>query len=192
MNDNLLNIFIDAILGKNIVLYYILGICPLILYKTNIKETLSICFILLIIMVICPMVCLIVNNYILVPLKLNHLQILLILIITYLIIYYTKTLLSRFSPELSFLFDKYPEFFYTNYAVYGLVFLTINLKLKIIPGMMFALGSGIGYLIIAIIFMEIKDRLWPGYKTGNLKRIYLELIILGLVSLIFMSITGLR
>lgn len=143
-------------------------------------------------MVICPMVCLIVNNYILVPLKLNHLQILLILIITYLIIYYTKTLLSRFSPELSFLFDKYPEFFYTNYAVYGLVFLTINLKLKIIPGMMFALGSGIGYLIIAIIFMEIKDRLWPGYKTGNLKRIYLELIILGLVSLIFMSITGLR
>jgi len=192
MNDNLLNIFIDAILGKNIVLYYILGICPLILYKTNIKETLSICFILLIIMVICASVCLVVNNLILIPLNLSYLQILLILIIIYLIIYYTKTLLSRFSPELSFLFDKYPEFFYTNYAVYGLVILTINLKLKIMPGMMFALGSGIGYLIIAIIFMEIKDRLWPGYKTGNLKRIYLELIILGLVSLIFMSITGLR
>jgi len=100
--------------------------------------------------------------------------------------------LSSFSPEFSSLFDKYPEFFYTNYAVYGLVFLTVNFKLKIMSGIMFSLGSGIGYLIVAIIFMAIKDRLWSGYKTGHLKRIYVELIILGLVSLIFMSITGLR
>uniref|UniRef100_A0A7V1EH01 Uncharacterized protein n=1 Tax=candidate division WOR-3 bacterium TaxID=2052148 RepID=A0A7V1EH01_UNCW3 len=192
MDYNLLNIFIDAVLGKNIVLYYILGICPLILYKANINKILSICSILTIIMVICSSVCLTVNNLILIPLKLNYLQILLILIITYLIIHYTKILLSSFSPALSSLFDKYTEFFYTNYAVYGLVFLTVNFKLKIMSGIMFSFGSGIGYLIVAIIFMAIKDRLWSGYKTGHLKRIYVELIILGLVSLIFMSITGLR
>ncbi len=180
------------IIGKNIVLYYMLGISPLILYKTSIKESLSIGFILTIIMIICSSVSILVNNFILIPLNLNYLQIVFILVINYFIIYYAKFLLHRFSSNLAVLFENYPDFFYTNYAVYGLIFLSINLKSSLLPVVIFSFGSGIGYLIVIIIFMALKERLMFEYNSSKFKNIYLELIALGLFGLVFFSIAGLR
>ncbi len=191
MNENLLNVFIDAVVGRNIILYYILGVCPLILYKTSINESFFIGIILTIVMVISAFVAVLIN-FILTLLHLSYLQILLIIIIVYLIIYYTRIILNRFFPNSSKLFANYPEFFYTNYALYGLVFLNINIKADILPAVVFSFGAGVGYLIITVIFMAIKERLGFARKTNNLENIYLGLIILGLISLLFWNISGFK
>ncbi|MEO0124314.1 MAG: Rnf-Nqr domain containing protein [candidate division WOR-3 bacterium] len=192
MNNNLLNIFIDAVFGKNIVLYYLLGLCPLILYKTSIKESFVIGTNLTIIMVVCSFVSVFVNNLLLIPFNLGYLKILFIILIIYLIIYCGKVLLSKFSPNLSALFDNYPEFFFTNYALYGVIFLNISFKSRVLPAVLSSFGFGIGYLILTIIFMAIKEKLRFEQKTTALKNIYLELIILGLISLVIFSIIGLK
>lgn len=192
MGNNLLNIFIDGFWGKNIILYYLLGVCPLILYKTAIKESFAIGIILTIIMSLCSFVSTLVNNFFLIPFHLEYFQIIFIIIIIYLVIYYTKILLSRFSPNLSDLFDKYPEFFFTNYALYGVVFLNISFKSNILPAVLSSFSFGIGYLIVTILFMAIKEKIRFEQRTAALKSIYLELVILGLLGIVFFSISGLK
>ncbi len=192
MNDTFLAIFINAITGKNIALYSLLGLCPLIFYKIDIKRSLLIGVLITIIMFFSNWLILLIFYIILLPLNLIYLQILFSVLLTYLTIHCTRLLAKKFSPSLVVLFDTYPEFFYTNYAIYGIAFLNLNRMSEYWNSTVFALGSGIGYTIVILILMAIKERLHSVKKMPLSKRTIGELVILGLMSLVFISMTGLR
>jgi|GEM_PF-1229894 len=192
MNENLIVLFIKALTGNNLILYSLLGICPLVLYQLNIKECFSIGLIITAIMLIGTWLTLFFFNFILLQMNLIYLKILCFVFFIYLIIQFIKIIANRFSPSLSKLFDTYPEFFYTNYAIYGLAFLNINLIFEFLNATVLALGSGLGYLIVILIFNAIKERINDIKKLSPSRRLFMELVVLGLMSLVFICITGLR
>jgi len=192
MNENLIVLFIKALTGNNLILYSLLGICPLVLYQLNIKECFSIGLIITAIMLIGTWLTLFFFNFILLQMNLIYLKILCFVFFIYLIIQFIKIIANRFSPSLSKLFDTYPEFFYTNYAIYGLAFLNINLNFEFLNATVLALGSGLGYLIVILIFNAIKERINDIKKLSPSRRLFMELVVLGLMSLVFICITGLR
>ncbi|MGB9720225.1 MAG: Rnf-Nqr domain containing protein [bacterium] len=192
MANNLLAILVDHIIGSNIVLYTLLGICPLILYAVNLKECLMIGIILIVIMLISAWLNLFIFYFLLRPLNFTHVAIVLFILITWLTIHYIRFAMNQSYPYLAILFDKYPEFFYTNYAIYGTVFLNINRKLVFLDTTISVLASGLGYLVVILIFMTIKERIYLIKKISRPWRLFMELSILALISLVFLSITGLR
>ncbi len=192
MTSSLLGTVINQITGNNIVLYSLLGICPLILYRLNFKECYSTGLIIVVIMLLSFWMNLFVYHFLLLPLNFTHLRIVLFVLIIYLTIYFAEVAMNKYYPPLAILFKQYPEFFYTNYAIYGAVLLNVSHKLAFFDSTISVLGSGLGYFIVLFIFMEVKERINAIKKISAPRRMFLELSILALMSLVFISVTGLK
>ncbi|MCX7995291.1 MAG: hypothetical protein N3A65_05935 [candidate division WOR-3 bacterium] len=181
-------IFLDALFKKNVVLYHLLGISPFLLYNIKLKESLHTGLIIAAIMVVSNVLTFAAERLFFIPLGFGHLRILFVILSVYFIIYYSKFFLKKFSSELSSLFDNYPEFFYTNYALYGSVFLNRGEGLNFISTIISALGMGTGYLIVLFIFITCKERVDMNKKLSLFSRLSRELVLLGLMSIVFISI----
>jgi|UniRef100_A0A7V3VUA9 Na+-translocating ferredoxin:NAD+ oxidoreductase RnfA subunit len=185
MNKDLLPTFLNLIFNKNIVLYHLLGICPILLYRISLKESLKIGIIITLMMLINVWV---VSLTFLTQFYFAKFRILLTILIVYLIMHFTKVILTHYKPSFAYLFDKYPEFFYTNYALYGTTIMNIKINNPLFMTLN-SISAGIGYLILLIVFMPVKERMLSSKKSSQEKNIALELIILGLMSMLFMNIT---
>lgn len=187
MND-LITIFLNTVTTKNIILCCLLGIIPLLLYQLTLSKTLNTGLIILAIMIITRWLTLALENLVLLPFGLLYLKIPLYIITIYFAIYSAKIFSSKYLPTLSNLFDNYPEFFYTNYAIYGISFFNDSYNLKFLPATVFVFGSGAGYLLVMVIFMAIKERIAFETKLTPAKKIFLEMILLGFLSLLFFTL----
>ncbi|MEO0185935.1 MAG: Rnf-Nqr domain containing protein [candidate division WOR-3 bacterium] len=192
MANNLLVLLINKISSNNVVLYSLLGICPLILYRINLQECLSTGIIIVVIMLVSSWLNLFIYHFLLLPLNFTHMAIVLFVFITYLTIHYTKIAMNQYYPSFAILFKQYPEFFYTNYAIYGTTMLNISNNVVFWNYTLSVLGSGLGYFIVIFIFMAIKERIYTIKRISTPSRLFMELSILALMSLVFSSITGLR
>lgn len=192
MINSLVAIFIKNITGNNIVLYTLLGVCPLILYQITIKESLALGIIMTVIIFFCTHITLLIYNFIILPLNLDYLKILSFIITIYLVMQLIKSIFNKINSSYAKLFDTYPEFFYTNFAVYGSVFLHVKSNFNFLNITVNSLGTGIGYLVILVIFNSIKERLSDSQNLTRSYRIFIELIILGLMSLVFVGTMSFR
>lgn len=182
--------FIKNLTSNNIALYALLGICPLILYQLSIKDCLIIGTVISSIMLLSTWLIMLFYYFIIIPINLFYLKIITFTIIIYLMIQFTKITINKFYPQVSKLFDKYPEFFYTNIAIYGSIFLNIKPQLKFLSSTVNTLGSGLGYLIITILFNSIKERINDSNNSSMSHQLVIALILLGLIGLVFIGATG--
>lgn len=192
MNDTLISIFIKNITVNNIVLYSLLGICPLILYQLSIKECLTVGIITTAIMLISTWFTMLIHHFLIIPLNLSYLKIFGFIIITYLIIELIKTIINKLNFPYAEIFNAYPEFFQTNFAIYGTAFLNINSSFNFLNITVNTLGVGVGYLILLLIFNCIKERFNNKQNLSRTDRLLVDLVILGLISLVFVGAIGLK
>ncbi len=192
MSENLLLTLVNAIIGNNLVLGFLLGTCPLILYQLNIKTSLMTGILISIIMLISTILVQMLYYLLLVTAGFAYLKIVSVILITYLVMYVTRTITRRYKLSIAELFDIYPEFFYTNYAIYGLIFLNIGPKPAYLHTAISALGSAAGYVLIMIVFYAIKERNKDNKHLSPAQQIVIQLTALGLLGIVFMSISGLR
>lgn len=192
MSNTLISIFIKNISANNIVLYSLLGICPLILYQLSIKESLAISVFTIAIMLISTWLTMLIYHFLILPLNLSYLKIFGFIIITYLIIELIKTLINKLNSPYAEIFDAYPEFFYTNFAIYSTAFLCIDSNFNFVNSTVDALGFGVGYFILLIIFNCIKERFNNKQNLSRTDSLLVDLVILGLISLVFVGAIGLR
>lgn len=190
MGNSLVLTFIKNITSNNIALYALLGICPLILYQLSIKDCLIIGTVISAIMLLSTWLIMLFYYIIIIPINLFYLKIITFTIIIYLMIQFAKITINKFYPPVSKLFDKYPEFFYTNIAIYGSIFLNIKPQLKFLNITANCFGSGLGYLILIILFSSINEMVNDRKNLSLFHQLVIALMLLGLISLVFIGATG--
>ncbi len=191
MSENLLATFTNAILGNNLILFFLLGTCPLMLYQLNIKNSLIIGVLILFITLFSALIIQIFVYLILVPAGLTYFKIISVFLFTIVVIYAVRTVTSKYTPRVAELFDTYPEFFYTNYAIFGVIFLNVGTSQEYLHIAVSTFGYTIGYVLIMVVFYPIKEYINNKGLTSAQQTV-LQITVLGLLCIVLMSITGLK
>ena len=78
----------------------------------------------------------------------------------------------------------------TNCVVLGLVLLQNSLSYTFVEAIVFALGAGVGFTLVLVLFSAIRERLAIADVPEPFKNTAIALITAGLLSLSFMGFAG--
>jgi electron transport complex protein RnfA len=188
---DLLVIFISAALVNNFVLARFLGICPFLGVSKKTDTAFGMGMAVIFVMVLASAGTYIAYNFILIPLRLEFLQIVTFILIIASLVQLVETFLRKAVPALYKALGIYLPLITTNCAILGIALLNVIKQYNFIECIIFSVGAGIGFTIALIIMSGIRERLEFADIPGPLKGTPIALVIAGLLAIVFLGFTGL-
>ena len=171
---HLLFLFFGAAIVNNFVLVRFLGLCPFLGVSNKISAALGMGLATTFVLLITSASCFGINYFVLEKYNLDSLD----LIIRYL------------SIDLYNALGIYLPLITTNCVVLGLVLLQNSLSYTFVEAIVFALGAGVGFTLVLVLFSAIRERLAIADVPEPFKNTAIALITAGLLSLSFMGFAG--
>ncbi|MBN1273677.1 MAG: electron transport complex subunit RsxA [Candidatus Aminicenantes bacterium] len=186
----LLAIFISAILINNFVLHYFLGICPFLGVSKKIDSAVSMGLAVTFVMTITAVVSWIINHWILIPKKLEYLQIVSFILVIASLVQLVEMFIRKASPPLYQALGIYLPLITTNCAIMGLALLAVLKEYKFLETVIFGFGSGIGFTLAIVLMAGIREQLELADVPEPLKGAGISLIVAGIMALAFTGFSG--
>lgn len=186
----LVAIFVSAILINNFVFYYFLGICPFLGVSKKIDSAFSMGLAVTFVMTITAVVSWAINNWILIPYKLDYLQIVSFILVIASLVQLVEMFIRKISPPLYQALGIYLPLITTNCAIMGLAVIAARKEYGFVETVIFGVGSGIGFTIAIVLMAGIREQLDLADVPEPLKGAALALIIAGIMALAFMGFSG--
>lgn len=186
----LIAILISAILINNFVLHYFLGICPFLGVSKKIDSALSMGLAVTFVMTITAVVSWMINHWILIPYKLDYLQIVSFILVIASLVQLVEMFIRKISPSLYQALGIYLPLITTNCAIMGLALLAALKNYNFIQAVIFGAGSGIGFTLAIIIMAGIREQLDLADVPEPLKGAGIALIVAGIMALAFLGFSG--
>lgn len=186
----LIAIFVSAILINNFVLYYFLGICPFLGVSKKIDSALSMGLAVTFVMTITAVVSWVINHWILIPKKLEYLQIVSFILVIASLVQLVEMFIRKISPPLYQALGIYLPLITTNCAIMGLALLASLRNYGFIETVVFGVGSGLGFTLAIVIMAGIREQLDLADVPKPLKGTGIALIVAGIMALAFMGFSG--
>ena len=183
-------ILISAILVKNYVLYYFLGICPFLGVSKKIDSALSMGLAVTFVMSITAVVSWVINNFILIPYRLDYLQIVSFILVIASLVQLVEMFIRKISPPLYQALGIYLPLITTNCAIMGLALLAAKQEYSFVETVIFGVGSGIGFTLAIILMAGIREQLDLADVPEPLKGAGISLIVAGIMALAFNGFIG--
>jgi electron transport complex protein RnfA len=183
-------IFISAILINNFVFYYFLGICPFLGVSKKIDSALSMGLAVTFVMTITAVVSWAINYWILIPLKLEYLQIVSFILIIASLVQLVEMFIRKISPPLYQALGIYLPLITTNCAIFFLALMAALRNYGFMESVIFGIGSGLGFTLAIVLMAGIREQLELADVPEALKGAGLALIIAGIMALAFMGFSG--
>ncbi len=191
MMINLIEVFIESVLSRNIALIFILGMCPLIAISTNVKNAkgmgLAVIFVVFLTAVI---------NY---PIYLlleatgtERLSILVFIITIATTVQFLEIFIEKVSPRMYNNFGLFLPLITVNCVVLAVSQFFVNRSYNFAETATFSLGAGIGWALAIILIAAIREKM-ENHSTvpRGLAGRGIVFIIMGILSLAFIGFTGL-
>lgn len=188
---NLIEVFIESVLSRNIALIFILGMCPLIAISTNVKNArgmgLAVIFVVFLTAVI---------NY---PIYLlleatgtERLSILVFIITIATTVQFLEIFIEKVSPRMYNNFGLFLPLITVNCVVLAVSQFFVNRSYNFAETATFSLGAGIGWALAIILIAAIREKM-ENHSTvpRGLAGRGIVFIIMGILSLAFIGFTGL-
>ncbi len=185
-----LAIFISAILINNFVLHYFLGICPFLGVSKRIDSAFSMGLAVTFVMTITAVVSWIINHWILIPFKLEYLQIVSFILVIASLVQLVEMFIRKISPPLYQALGLYLPLITTNCAIMGLALLAALKNYNFMETVVFGLGSGIGFSLAIVLMAAIREQLDLADVPPALKGAGIALIVAGIMALGFLGFSG--
>lgn len=183
-------IFISAILINNFVFYYFLGICPFLGVSKKIDSALSMGLAVTFVMTITAVVSWAINYWILIPLKLEYLQIVSFILIIASLVQLVEMFIRKISPPLYQALGIYLPLITTNCAIFFLALMAALRNYGFMEAVIFGVGSGLGFTLAIVLMAGIREQLELADVPEALKGAGIALIIAGIMALAFMGFSG--
>jgi electron transport complex protein RnfA len=171
--DNLLWVFISALLVNNFVLTYFLGLCPFLgvsnSLETSARLGLATTFVMLV-TAVCA-ICFIV-----------------VIAST---VQFIEMLIKKLSPALFRAMGIFLPLITTNCAILGLAIFATNRGYGFWEGIVYALGAGIGFTLALVLLAGLREESELSNIPQLIKGTAMNLIIAGILSMAFMGFAGL-
>ncbi len=187
---DLLMLFIAAIFVQNYVLYYFLGICPFLGVSKRIDSAVSMGMAVTFVMTITAVVSWMINHWILIPFKLDYLQIVSFILVIAALVQLVEMFIRKISPPLYQALGIYLPLITTNCAIMGLALLTALRNYNFIHAVIFGVGSGLGFTLAIVLMASIREQLDLADVPEPLKGAGIALIVAGIMALAFTGFSG--
>ena len=188
MND-LVWIFISALLVNNFVLAYFLGLCPFLGVSgrlvTSFRLGLATTFVLLV-TAFCAWF---LNTYILIHAP--YLRLISFIVVIASTVQFIEMAIKKLSPVLFKALGIFLPLITTNCAILGLAIFATNRGYGLVEGLVFALGAGAGFTLAMVLMAGLREESELSDVPALVKGTAMNLIVAGILSMAFMGFAGL-
>ena len=188
MNE-LLWIFVSALLINNFVLSYFLGLCPFLGVSGRLDTAFRLGLATIFVMLITALCSWFLNNYVLVHAP--YLRLISFIVVIASTVQFIEMVIKKLSPALFKALGIFLPLITTNCAILGLAIFATNRGYGLAEGLVFALGAGAGFTLALVLMAGIREEVELSDVPALLKGTAMNLIIAGILSMAFMGFAGL-
>lgn len=186
--QELLWIFISALLINNFTLAYFLGICPFLGVSNKLDTALRLGLANIFVMIITAVAAWALNTFVLIYAP--YLRLISFIIVIASTVQFVEMAIKKWSPELFKALGIFLPLITTNCAILGLALFATNKGYGLIEGIVYALGAGGGVTLALILMAGIREETRVLDIPDVVKGTALSLIVAGILSMAFMGFAG--
>ena len=196
MAQQLVSIFLAAILTENYILNQFLGICPFLGVSKKLNTAFGMSCAVTFVMVLATAVTWPIYTYILYPNNLAYLQTIVFILIIAALVQFVETVLKKYMPPLYNSLGVYLPLITTNCAVLGVTMLVLEKgeadpTFGYLQSLVNTFGAGIGFMVAMVIFAGVRERLELCDIPKSLRGLPITLVSASLVAVSFLGFQGL-
>ena len=198
--EELLSLFIRSIFIDNMALAFFLGMCTFLAISKKIDAALGLGIAVIVVLTITVPVNYLIYNYLLADgaldwagqpdLDLSFLGLLSYIGVIAAIVQIMEMFLDKFVPALYNALGVFLPLITVNCAILGATLFMVERDLDFAESVVFGAGSGVGWALAIVALAGIREKLKYSDVPDGLKGLGITFIIVGLMSLGFMSFGG--
>lgn len=187
--DNLIWIFISALLVNNFVLAYFLGLCPFLGVSGRLETAFRLGLATTFVLLITALCAWILNTYILIYAP--YLRLISFIVVIASTVQFIEMAIKRMSPALFKALGIFLPLITTNCAILGLAIFATNRGYNLAEGLVFALGAGAGFTLALVLMAGLREETALSDVPALVRGTAMNLIVAGILSMAFMGFAGL-
>ncbi len=183
-------LFISAIFINNIVLVQYLGTCPFMGTSKSTDVALGMGGAVIFVTVMATALTWPLRQYVLIPYEIDYLQTIFFILVIASLVQFVEMFLKKVLPPLYRSLGLFLPLITTNCAVLGVAIMVQRNGYSFFKSLMFALASGIGFLLALVVISAIRERLEISPVPAAFRGVPIALIMAGIMSLAFFAFQG--
>ena len=187
--DNLVWIFISALLVNNFVLAYFLGLCPFLGVSGRLETSFRLGLATTFVLVVTALCAWILNTYVLIYAP--YLRLISFIVVIASTVQFIEMAIKKTSPALFKALGIFLPLITTNCAILGLAIFATNRGYGLVEGLVFALGAGAGFTLALVLMAGLREETELSDVPALVQGTAMNLIIAGILSMAFMGFAGL-
>ncbi len=189
MNENLLYIFVSALVINNFTLAYFLGLCPFFGVSARLATAVRLGLATIFVMLITSVCASFLNAFVL-P-HAPYLRLIAFIVVIASTVQFVEMVIKKMSPVLFKALGIFLPLITTNCAILALALFQTSREYGLLEGVVFSLGAGGGFTLALALMAGLREEAELSKIPAVMKGTALTMIIAGLLSLSFMGFAGL-
>ena len=187
--DNLVWIFVSAMVVNNFTLSYFLGLCPFFGVSGRLDTAFRLGLANIFVMTITSLCASFLNAFVL-PYA-PYLRLISFIVVIASTVQFVEMAIKRLSPALFSALGIFLPLITTNCAILGLALFATAKGYGLVEGIVYALGAGGGFTLALVLMAGLREEAELSDIPSVMKGTAMNLIIAGILSLAFMGFAGL-
>ncbi len=202
MFEHYLNIFIKAVFVENIILVFFLGMCTFLAVSKRVETAIGLGMAVIMMMTISVPINNLIYHYLLrdgalawaglAELDLSFLGLVTYIGVIAALVQILEMVLERYFPALQHALGIFLPLITVNCAILGASLFMVEREYSFNESAIYGIGSGVGWALAIIMMAAIREKLKYADVPDGLKGLGIAFITAGLMSLGFMSFSGIR
>ncbi|MBQ1642230.1 MAG: electron transport complex subunit RsxA [Oscillospiraceae bacterium] len=192
MLTTVISISLAAILTNNFIFAQFLGCCPFLGCSNKVDTATGMGLAVVFVMGLASAICWVVNEYILVVLRLEFLQTLTFILVIAALVQFVEMFLKKAVPSLYSALGIYLPLITTNCAVLGVVLLNVQKNYNFIESVVYGITGGLGFMLAIVLFASVRERIAFSDYPECFEGFPICLVSAGLLALAFMGFSGMK
>ena len=187
---SLILIIIVAIIVNNVVLAQFLGICPFLGVSKKVDTASGMGMAVTAVLVVATIVTYLLQVYVLNAFGLEYLQTIAFILVIAALVQMIEIILKKTMPALYQALGVFLPLITTNCCILGVTILVIQKDYDLLEGIVYALSTGIGFLLAMVLFAGLREQLDLLDVPKAFRGVPIALVTAGLLAMAFMGFSG--
>ena len=187
---NLILIIIVAIFVNNVVLAQFLGICPFLGVSKKVDTASGMGMAVTAVLVVATIVTYLIQVYVLNAFGLEYLQTIAFILVIAALVQMIEIILKKTMPALYQALGVFLPLITTNCCILGVAILVIQKDYDLLEGIVYALSTGIGFLLAMVLFAGLREQLDLVDVPKAFRGVPIALVTASLLAMAFMGFSG--
>ena len=185
-------ILISAVLVNNFVLVQFLGLCPFMGVSNKVETAMGMSLATTFVLTLSSVLAYLTWSWILVPLELEYLRTISFILVIAVAVQFTEMFVRKASPLLYRVLGVFLPLITVNCAILGASLFMVERDYTFGESMVYGVGAGVGWALAITLLAGIREKLKYSDVPDGLKGLGITFITVGLMSLGFMSFSGVQ